>query len=502
MKKKLLIFAMLLSAVLCVSFAGCNVEKSDKKSNNQNVEQEQDGKVVNEEEDKIEVVTYQSLLNTDLRLDIDENNNIKFYGNNFDEYGIETIISTKENTDVKNLKFSDIENEIKFLGEKLWYEDVSDDFNFKFVKKENYILISNMGMFVKNGFIPNENQLYGSFSYSKIVGNKYDAVIKKDSKIENKMEYFVYYIGNNEFTEAFDLNSAVPAIDTSKKGLQIVKLSNGDIEVDAEIYVYDGFDKNVDFQFPYDTFYSTLVDYVPVGTTLSEYIKYANIHWKTKDDTKLTEDMVSGFDSTKAGKINIVISCEGISKNLEITIFDPEVEKYNEIRFGENYENKLYKIFYVKSSDDSVATLKNNLLKEDIEICEPMVPRAPRNCRNIENTSEFEIENFDKDKIGFQMVTLVCENVKTKIGVYVYDEKNVPIEKIDCSEVIIKIANEKMIVSGKIKIIKANGESSFVDATIDNIDDVDLEILKLTKIAYLNYKIGDMTYGSTISLTE
>ncbi len=200
-----------------------------------------------------------------------------------------------------------------------------------------------------------------------------------------------------------------------------------------------------------------------VGTILVEFDDKSNI------TVKVTKEMVSGFNTTKTGDLEVIIKYENYNLKVNIKVIENTVEKItikDGFSYVYNYGDKLEKV-------KVIATYKKG------------------------NTLEVEalVSNFNSNKVGKQTLILKFDNKTTTLEIEVLNYvKNIAINEFKTNYIL-----NGAFVNGKLLVTYADDSTKIVEITSDMVTGFDTTSLG-EKSLIVTYE--DKTVAVTINVLK
>lgn len=206
-----------------------------------------------------------------------------------------------------------------------------------------------------------------------------------------------------------------------------------------------------------------------VGTILVEFDDKSNI------TVKVTKEMVSGFNTTKTGDLEVIIKYENYNLKVNIKVIENTVEKItikDGFSYVYNYGDKLEKV-------KVIATYKKG------------------------NTLEVEalVSNFNSNKVGKQTITLTYKGVTLNVEIEVLNY----VTEISVEELKDTYKIKEEFTNGKLRVTYANGETKVIDLVYSMVSGFDTTQVgeKEITITYDKFSVKYTIYvNSTISNVE
>lgn len=252
----------------------------------------------------------------------------------------------------------------------------------------------------------------------------------------------------------------VSGFDTSSVGEKEITISYEDLKITHKIVV----NKNIVSVSQKDVQTTYFVgDKEFVGTILVEFDDKSNI------TVKVTKDMVSGFDTTKPGNLEVIVKYENHNLKINVQVIENTVEKItikDGFSYVYNYGDTLEKVMVV-------ATYKKGNSEE----------------------AEALVSNFDSNKVGKQTITITYKDVTLQVEIEIINYvTEIAVEELKDTY---KIKEE--FTNGKLRVTYANGETKVIDLVYSMVSGFDTSSIgnKEVQITY-----GEFVVKSNIDVLE
>lgn len=152
------------------------------------------------------------------------------------------------------------------------------------------------------------------------------------------------------------------------------------------------------------------------GTDLSDVISGELIRLKSEGEVPVTADMITGWDSSKEGELEIELRYKSFSKKYSIVICkDYEIKSLTDVDISGND----YVSFYIpvekgkswRREGTEIELVKSDGSSVDVSLTD----------------TALKVTGFDKNKTGFQLLDFSCYGFTSKLLFYVYDPDDKPI---------------------------------------------------------------------------
>lgn len=247
-------------------------------------------------------------------------------------------------------------------------------------------------MLFKNGEKGSKDTVATVISLYKTYGYDYDFSCVVNGSLEGN--FLVKYYADGSQDRIYLTNDMLGEHDFSTAGIKNVSITYAENKVyQAKVKV------NESSSSPY----FSLDTRIPINTTLENYRNDTNNRIYVSSSTVYLNDenvQITGFDTSKDEDITITITYLGYSEEKNITVYDPNNLKIEDFQINTSIS--------VALGEELVFT--GNIMKND--------------GSNTDVTEDVTVLEYNKDKIGPQMVSFIYQDITVKKVFYLYDETN------------------------------------------------------------------------------
>lgn len=270
--------------------------------------------------------------------------------------------------------------------------DLNDQITKISIIDDNTCMIGNSLLF-KNGEKGSSDTVVKVISPYKTYGNDYDFTCATDGTIVGY--YLVKYYADGNQEKIIITEEMLGEHDFSTAGMKTVSITYEENKVyQAEVKVNDTASSP----------YVSLNRRIPINTTIENFRADTSnrIYISGSSPVYFTDAavIINGFDTTKDKEIKITITYMEYSEEETITVYDPDNLKIEEL---------------VIDSEIGVVLGQELSFTGDI---------YKNDGSDADVTADITIQDYDKNKIGPQMVSFVYQDITVKKVFYVYDDTN------------------------------------------------------------------------------